>query len=132
MDRTRPPAPGQDPPARRLRLVHPAPPPKPDARPRTRGGTRAPYQNDTFTEAEQDRLRAALRGAKVAFGTWPCLADAMRVPLPAIMDAVSGRNRVTASIAIRLARALGKSVDSLYRAPMDARTCPTCGATRTP
>jgi plasmid maintenance system antidote protein VapI len=66
------------------------------------------------------------------FGTWECLADAMRVPLGAIRLAVRGRNRVSAAVAVRLARALGVPLESLYAAPRPAGKCPTCGATRSP
>ncbi len=127
-DDTRPPRGGKDPPAaRHLTLVHPAPPPKPDTTPRTRGGTRAPYQNDTFTVEEQARLLAALKNARALFGTWRCLADAMRVPIGAIELALRGRNRVSAALAIRLARTLGAPLESLYAAPRPAGKCPTCG-----
>ena len=115
------------PPRPPLRLVHPAKPTPPDATPRTRGGLRAPYQNDTFTPEEQARLRAALKNARALFGTWRCLADAMRVPLGAIELALRGRNRVSAALAIRLARALGAPLESLYAAPRPAGKCPTCG-----
>lgn len=131
-DVTRPPRGGQEPPARRLRLVHPTPPPTPDTRPRTRGGNRARHDHDVFTAEEQARLRAALRHARTLFGTWACLADAMRAPLAAVVQAASGRYRVSAALAVRLARALGKPLESLYAPPSDARTCPHCGARRAP
>lgn len=131
-DVTRPPRGGQEPPARRLRLVHPTPPPTPDTRPRTRGGTRAPHQNAVFLPEEEARLRAALKNARAMFGTWACLADAMRAPLAAVVQAASGRYRVSAAIAVRLARALGKPLEALCAPLSDARTCPHCGATRRP
>lgn len=112
-----------------LRLVHPAPPPPADV-PRTRGGRRRPYQNDLFTPDEEARLRAALKNARPLFSTWACLADAMRVPTDTVIDAAMGRVRLSGAIAIRLARALGKPLESLYRAPADASTCPHCGARR--
>lgn len=117
---------GQDPPAaRHLRLVSPAsttPPPK-----------RRKYQRcpPTFTPEEQARLRASLRNARALFGTWACLADAMRVSKHAVTQAARGRP-VAGDIAVRLARALGKPLESLYRAPTSADVCPTCGARRAP
>ena len=115
------------PPRPPLRLVHPAKPTPPDTTPRTRGGRKRPYQSDTFTAEEEGRIRAALKNARALFGTWRCLADAMRVPLGAIELALRGRNRVSAALAIRLARAIGAPLESLYAAPRPAGKCPTCG-----
>lgn len=110
-----------------LRLVHPAKPTP--AAPR---GRRARHEADLFTPEEAARLRAALRHARVLFGTWACLADAMRMPKGSVMHTASGRYRVSAALAVRLARALGKPLESLCAPPSDAATCPTCGARRAP
>lgn len=124
---------GKDPSAsRHLRLIHPSPPPKPDTTPRTRSGRKAPYQSDLFSPEEEARLRAAVRHARALFGTWACLADAMRVNLDTLHAAVRGDVRFSAALAIRLARALGKPVESLYGPIADATRCPTCGARRAP
>jgi hypothetical protein len=109
-----------------LRLVKPAGP-KPPKRGRER-----PYQSDLFSPEEAARLLAALKNARAMFGTWACLADAMRVPLTTIGAVKARRQRFSGALAIRLARALGKPLESLYRAPTDASTCPACGARRTP
>lgn len=125
---TRTPRDGKDPSSGRLRLVHPSPPPKPDTTPRTRSGRRRSYDTDVFTEAEQMLLRAALKNARALFGTWPCLADAMRVPIGALGLAVRGRNRVTAAMAVRLARALGTPLEALLRGITSVpKVCPHCG-----
>lgn len=122
-DDTRPPRDGKDPPAIRppLRLVHPAPPKAPT----TKGRRRAP----TFSPEESDRIRAALKNARAMFGTWACLADAMRLRSKRIETIAHGAT-VTGDVAVKLARALGKPLESLYRAPTDASACPTCGAKR--
>ena len=106
---------------RPLRLVHPAPP-KPPREKRKRV--------PTFTAEEQARLRAALKNARPLLGTWARLAAAMRVAMHSIQDAAGGSRPVTAEMALRLARALGKPLESLYRAPAAADVCPTCGAKR--
>ncbi len=108
-----------------LRLVRPAPPP-PTGRRRYR--KRPPV----FAPAEEQRLRAALRNARTLFGTWACAADALHVGQKTLIDSASGRKPLTAEVAIRLARALGKPLDALTRPPTDAGKCPTCGATRGP
>lgn len=105
-----------------LRLVHPAPP-----QPKKKPAQRAPI----FTPEEQARLRAALRHARGMFGTWACLADAMHMRLRRVEDAANGPT-VSGDVAVRLARALGVSVESLYRPPTDAGKCPHCGAARGP
>lgn len=108
-----------------LRLVHPAPVQPPPRR--TRGGHKRAHHLDVFSPEEQARLLAALRNARFLLGTWRCLADAMRVPLKGLEHVYRGRSPVSAAIAVRLARALGVSVESLYRAPTDAKRCPHCG-----
>jgi len=120
----RPPRKGQDPPAaRHLRLV----------RPDTPKASKPRYQRTpTFTPEESARLRAALRNARPLLGTWACLADAMRVSENTILATAGGKHAFSADLAVRLARALGKPLESLYRAPTDASTCPTCGARRGP
>ena len=124
-DHTRQTREGQDPPARHLRIVPKDPPPKPKRKQRHRMGA-------TFTPEEEGRIRAGLRRARALFGTWACTSDALRVAEGTAEDVAAGRQRVTGDIVIRLARALGVPVDSLYRAPTEAGTCPTCGARRTP
>lgn len=135
MEPTDPPANGQKP--RRfvsilpiLRLVHPKPPEKSDKRPRTRSGKRRPYQCDVFTTEELRILRVSLHTARGLFGTWACLADAMRVPLNALKEGASGRNRVSAALAVRLSRALGVPFEALFRPGLRVvkNPCQTCGA----
>lgn len=105
-----------------LRLVHPSSP-KP-----TPKGRKPPY----FSHDESSRVRAALRHARVLFGGWAPCAAAMYFGKEAVIATATGRRRVSASIALRLARALGVPIESLFRAPTDASTCPACGARRTP
>ena len=106
-----------------LRLVHPSSP-KPLEKKHQRVST--------FTAEESARLRAALRNARALFGTWACLADALRVSEVGVHATAAGKYAFSGDLAIRLARALGKPLESLYRAPTDASCCPTCGARRAP
>ena len=107
-----------------LRLVKPEGP-KPPRKKRGRGPS-------PFSLEEQARLRAALKHARALFGTWACLADAMRVQSKPLQQVASASRCFSAEIAVRLARALGKPLESLYPAPSDAAVCPTCGARRAP
>lgn len=118
-DLPRLPRPGQDPPAaRHLRLVSDKPTP-----PRKKKYRKTPV----FSPEESARLRAALRTARTMFGTWACLADALYIAKNQIIGAASGRFAVSGNVAVRLARALGKPLESLCRAPRAADACPTCG-----
>lgn len=103
-----------------LRLVPKDAAAKPKRRQRHRMGA-------TFTPEEENRIKAALRRARTLFGTWACLADAIRVAPATPEDVVAGRQRISGDIVVRLARALAVPVESLYRAPTHASTCPTCG-----
>jgi len=120
-DIPRPPRKGQDPPAaRHLRLVSDKPTPPREKRPKNQ--RIAP----TFSDEERTRLRAALRGCRAVFGTYACAADAMRIPVNTLHEALA-RNGVSPDLAVRLARALGKPLESLYRAPTNAGRCAACG-----
>jgi hypothetical protein len=83
-----------------------------------------------FTKSQETRIRAALKGARRAFGTWGCLADAMGIGKAAVEYASQG-HRVSAEMAIRLSFATGISLDALLRpGVLDAGKCIACGATR--
>ena len=118
------------PPRPPLRLVHPAKPPEPDNTPRTRSGKKRPHQTDLFTLEEHAMLCASLRTARGLFGTWACLADAMRMPREALNLALRSK-RISAAIAVRLSRALGVPLDTLTRPGLRLvpfpKVCPTCG-----
>lgn len=107
-----------------LRLVKPAGPKPPRERRR---------KPRVFSPDEEARLRAAIRTARTLFGgTWECLADAVYCKSNTVIAQANGRAPVSALLAVRLARALGKPLESLYRAPADASHCPTCGRSGAP
>jgi hypothetical protein len=88
-------------------------------------------RSPTLSHEEQARIRAVLKHARALFGTWACLADAMRSTTERVERAARGTT-VSADVAFRLSRALGKPLEALLRAPSDASTCPHCGAKRAP
>lgn len=104
-----------------LRLVHPRPPRPPI--------TRKPG-DPVFTPEEEARIRAALQHARLLFGTWSCVTAAMGLRGGRLPRIACGVRRITADVAVRLARALGKPLETLYSAPASADRCPTCGARR--
>jgi hypothetical protein len=108
-----------------LRLVHPAKLKEP--RPKERR-----HESRVFSPEEQRLLRASLNTARGLFGSWSCLADAMRVPVKTVERAVGGRYPVSAALAVRLSRALGVPLSALItpglRIVPFPKICPTCGA----
>jgi hypothetical protein len=122
-DIPRPPRPGQDPPARHLRIVRPSP-----SKPLKKWKQKPP---PVFTPDEEARLRASLRTASALFGTGRCLADVLRIDPKALSSACTGRKRVTAALAVRLSKALGVPLESLYRPGLRVvpfpSICPSCG-----
>src|SRR5690348_6283324 len=80
-----------------LRLVHPAKPKEPKPKlPR--------HESRIFTDEERRMLRASLKTARGLFGTWACLADAMRVPKQTVMNAAYGGRNFSPAVAVRLSR----------------------------
>lgn len=104
-----------------LHLVKPAGPKPPKQRHR---------RASVFTGEEETRLRAALKNARVRFGSWGLLAAAMDTCPNTLARSAMARRVLSAEVAVRLARALGVPLESLYAAPTDASRCPTCGASR--
>ena len=110
-----------------LRLVHPAPEGQGSRTPK--GGRR--YSDGFYlTPDEKRHLRAALHNLRRAYGTWPCLADAMGVKLKALARAASERNPSgSPALALRAARAGGMSVEAVLSGTLSAAgRCETCGS----
>ena len=105
-----------------LRLVKPDEP-KPPRRRRGRGHS---YEEDLLTPDEHKRAMQGFRNLRDAFGTWSCLADAMRVPKNAL--AIMMR-RGTASVAMLYAasKASGLAIEELLGAPVPTDRCRACG-----
>lgn len=97
-----------------LRLVHPAPPPKP----RRRRGTARPVE-DVFSPAEVAKLRLAMVNARRAWGSWERLAEAMGVHHDTVRLA-GVRHTLTAGVAYRFARATGTTIETLLSAKLHA------------
>lgn len=89
-----------------LRLVHPAPPPKPRRR---RGVARA--VEDVFTDVEVARLRLAIGNARTRFGGWERLAEAMGVHHDTVRLA-GVRHTLAAGVAYRFARTTGTTIEA--------------------
>ncbi len=106
---------------RHLRVVGAEPP-----KPRRRKGARTPYTNDLLSEEEQKRAIQALRNLRDAFGTWPCLAEAMRVPVNALHLALR-RGNISPAMLFAASKASGLSIAEMLGGPAPAERCRACG-----
>lgn len=104
-----------------LRLVHPAPPPKP----RRRRGVARPVE-DVFTDAERARLRLAIDNARRCVGGWHRLAEAMGVHVDTVRLA-GVRHTLSAGVAYRFARATGTTIEALLTSTLHVAPAPTAG-----
>lgn len=104
-----------------LRLVHPAPPPKP----RRRRGTARPVE-DVFNDAEVARLRLAIHNARKRLGGWQHLADAMGVHVDTVRLA-GVRHTLSAGVAYRFARTTGTTIEALLASTLRVVSAPTAG-----
>ncbi len=107
-----------------LRLVHPA-----------REGQDLPMRRKghkpaalTLTPEETRHVRAAIRNAARACGGRDVLATALNVPRKTVYEFCKSSRTISGTFAIRLARVMGVSVESILSGTVtDASRCATCG-----
>lgn len=97
-----------------LRLVHPAPEGQGTVSPTRRKRVNAPALS--LTAEETRHLRAALRNAVRAFGGFPALAQALSLPVTSLYRFTSPKRTLPGTFAVRLAKVLGISVESILTA----------------
>lgn len=102
-----------------LRLVGNEPP-----KPRRRKGDRV--VRDLFSPDEHKRGAQALRNLKDAFGSWPCLADAMNVDVNTL-HAANRKKHISATLLYAASKASGLSIEDLLANPAPANRCKVCG-----
>jgi len=77
---------------------------------------------------EQQHVRAALRLLRNRLGTWVSVADGLNMNSSNLEKTVRGGQRVSASLAIRVARLLNVMVDDLLVGRfLPPGACPNCG-----
>lgn len=107
-----------------LRLVHPAREGQ-DPPARRKGYKPAAL---TLTAEECQRVRAALRNAARAYGGRDVLATALGLPRETLHGYGVRSRTISGTFVIRLAKAMGVSVESILSGAMaDASRCATCG-----
>lgn len=104
---------------RHLRVVGAEPP-----KPRRRKGERTPL----LSREEEQRFRQAMRNLQGAFGSWPCLAEAMGARTGTLMNMMRGARNVSGDTIVRAMRASGlSSLAELLGGPAPAERCRACG-----
>ena len=104
-----------------LRLVHPAPKGQENTRPKGRKSNAL-----TPTPEEQQRIRAALRHLRIAYGGYDVLAAVIGVPSNSLAN--NNHRNASYALAVLLARAAGVTVEQILRPGVqEAGKCPVCG-----
>lgn len=81
-----------------------------------------------LTTQEQTHVRTALRFLRSRCGGWKPLAKTLRYKVSSLSHAVGGRRVISASLAFRVARLAGVSIDNVLSGEYPAHgTCPHCG-----
>ena len=78
-------------------------------------------------EKEQNRVRTALRFLRRRAGGWRVVAKALGCKYDTVEKIARGGRGVTPSMAIRVARVLGGSIDDLLAGTFLPGACPRCG-----
>jgi hypothetical protein len=87
-----------------------------------------PTVTSDLTDAEQKHVRTAILFLHQRAKNWDALARALAVQPDTIYKIVKGTRAVTASMAFRVARLVGSSVDDLVGGRcLPANTCVKCG-----
>lgn len=81
-----------------------------------------------LTLTEQNHVRAALRYLQIRVGGWEPLSKALHFRNDTTRRVALGRNAVSASMTLRVARLAGVAVDDLLAGRgVPEGTCPHCG-----
>lgn len=81
-----------------------------------------------LTETEQEHVLVALRFLRTRAGNWKTLAKGLGFASSTMRNVKKGLKRVSASMAFRVARLAGVSVDDLLAGKFPPTgTCPHCG-----
>jgi hypothetical protein len=80
-----------------------------------------------LTLTEQKHVRTVLRHLRRRVGTWATVAEALHFAPDTVRKVIGERDPVTASMAFRVARLAGVSVDDLLAGTALPGACPRCG-----
>jgi DNA-binding phage protein len=107
-----------------LRIVHPA---------REGQGTRLPKKRRSpalcLSPEEAQHLRAAIRNVARAYGGMAVLAAVIGAPVATLNNSLNKRRRPSATMALRVAKAAGMSVEAILSGQLAAAgRCAACGS----
>lgn len=80
-----------------------------------------------LTLTEQNHVRTALRYLRRHIGGWTAVAAALNFTANTVYNVVRGTNAVSATMAFRVARLVGVTVDDLLAGRCLPDACPRCG-----
>jgi hypothetical protein len=81
-----------------------------------------------LTASEQANVRVALQFVRVRSGGWAVVANALHFKRKTLMNAVTGGDPVSASMAFRLARFVDVAIEDVLDGTYPpASVCPHCG-----
>jgi hypothetical protein len=90
--------------------------------------SKRPVTDLDLTLEEQEHVRNALQFLRLKLGGWRALTKLLRFEETTLIKSGNGSRTVTASMAFRIARVVGVSVDDLVRGKFpEAGMCPRCG-----
>lgn len=84
----------------------------------------------SLTPRESNRVRAAIRTLRRAYGGYDVLASVMGIYPATLQEIVRRRSPGSFGVAVLLARAAGISLEALLSPLKSVAVCPTCGARR--
>jgi DNA-binding phage protein len=107
-----------------LRIVHPAPAGKDTRLPKKRRSAAL-----CLTPEEAQHLRVAIRNVARAYGGMAVLAEVIGAPVATLHNSLNKRRRPSATMALRVAKAAGMSVESVLSGQLSAAgRCQACGS----
>jgi hypothetical protein len=84
-------------------------------------------RSSELTLEEQAHAKTAIRFLAIRLGSWANLADRTDLSLAILRHSASPRSRVTANVALRVARAAGVHLEDVLRGTWPGNACPHCG-----
>ena len=76
---------------------------------------------------EQAHAKVAVRFLRARLGSWATLAERTGLSIAILRHTMGKRSRVSANVALRVARVAGVPLEDVLRGAWPGNACPTCG-----